>query len=314
MYWWTNERKIPRELIQLLDAPDLPNELRGEIRRACDEVAESGAVTYPTKARIEYYLHKYSENLSSLFEVNHETASKDTTDSMESTIVQGTAKILSMQLLKLARQVLLRAIRRQRAAHQQTTAANLDELLEVYVLVAASLEVFMNEFCRDKIDDIRSAGGEAYWVKGLEEIVEQKMELRLKWRLVPQLLWQKAFDESRQPWQDFNVLVQLRNLFFHYRTDFMPEGKIPKCLEQIRHLVSIQPQDAEEHRPLLDVAKESPTWIDSICNLDAAKWAFNTGVAMIEQFLEFADSESRELYTWLLRGSGIRRIADKQGR
>lgn len=70
MNLWTNERMVPNQLIQLLNIPDLPDELREEIKRASRELEESGAVTYPTKARVEHYLYKYREYLTALYKDN----------------------------------------------------------------------------------------------------------------------------------------------------------------------------------------------------------------------------------------------------
>jgi len=70
MNLWTNERMIPKQLIQLLNAPNLPHELREEIKRASRELEKSGAVTYPTKARLEYYLYKHREYLTALYKDN----------------------------------------------------------------------------------------------------------------------------------------------------------------------------------------------------------------------------------------------------
>jgi hypothetical protein len=50
---WINERVVPTELLELLDMPTTPKELWKEIARARDEINDYGAVTYPTKARIE---------------------------------------------------------------------------------------------------------------------------------------------------------------------------------------------------------------------------------------------------------------------
>jgi len=50
---WTNEREVPIELLELLDMPTTPKELWKEIIKARDEVNNYGAVTYPTKARVE---------------------------------------------------------------------------------------------------------------------------------------------------------------------------------------------------------------------------------------------------------------------
>jgi len=64
--YWVNEHEIPSKLLELLDIPKVPNELRAEIMRANDEVERYGAVSYPTKAKVEYYMHKYQGLLGTL--------------------------------------------------------------------------------------------------------------------------------------------------------------------------------------------------------------------------------------------------------
>jgi len=63
---WTDERKMPDILLQLLEVPDIPEDLRKELLQAYKEVEEGGAVTYPTKARVEYYLYQHQEDISKL--------------------------------------------------------------------------------------------------------------------------------------------------------------------------------------------------------------------------------------------------------
>ena len=66
MNLWTDERKMPDMLLQLLKIPNIPADLRKELLQACEEVDEDGAVTYPTKARVEYYLYQHQEYISEL--------------------------------------------------------------------------------------------------------------------------------------------------------------------------------------------------------------------------------------------------------
>jgi hypothetical protein len=63
---WADERMIPEMIIRLLEFPELPSELRVEIQLANRELNSTGAVTYPTKANIEHYVHKYAALLSQL--------------------------------------------------------------------------------------------------------------------------------------------------------------------------------------------------------------------------------------------------------
>lgn len=60
---WSDERRIPEELMQLLQEPNLPMELRTAILQAINEVEERGAVTYTTKAQVELYLHNFMSEL-----------------------------------------------------------------------------------------------------------------------------------------------------------------------------------------------------------------------------------------------------------
>ena len=66
MNLWTDEQRIPDMLLQLLEIPDIPEDLRKELLQAYKEVDEGGAVTYPTKARVEYYLYQHQEYISEL--------------------------------------------------------------------------------------------------------------------------------------------------------------------------------------------------------------------------------------------------------
>ena len=63
---WTDERKMPKILLQLLKIPNIPADLRKELLQAYKEVDEGGAVTYPTKARVEYCLYQHQEYISEI--------------------------------------------------------------------------------------------------------------------------------------------------------------------------------------------------------------------------------------------------------
>ena len=66
MNLWTDENQVPDELLALLDVPEVPSELWKAIIKARDELENEGAVTYPTKATVEYYIHKYHDLLSKI--------------------------------------------------------------------------------------------------------------------------------------------------------------------------------------------------------------------------------------------------------
>ncbi|MDO9334571.1 MAG: hypothetical protein Q7T57_08640 [Dehalococcoidales bacterium] len=68
---WINEREVPVELLELLGVTGLPIELKQEILNARSEVDSRGAVTYTTKARVEFYVHKYQGFLERLSDENN---------------------------------------------------------------------------------------------------------------------------------------------------------------------------------------------------------------------------------------------------
>ena len=67
-YFWSDERGIPDVLLRLLGTHSLPEDLRKEIVQAATEVEERGAVAYPTKARVEYYLHQHKDLIGKIVE------------------------------------------------------------------------------------------------------------------------------------------------------------------------------------------------------------------------------------------------------
>ena len=73
MRLWINEYKVPPELLALLDVPEIPSELWKEIIKARDEVNTNGAVTYPTKEGVEYYMHQYNDLLATLLSPESDT-------------------------------------------------------------------------------------------------------------------------------------------------------------------------------------------------------------------------------------------------
>ena len=73
MNLWTDERKMPDTLSELLRVPDIPEDLRKELLQAYKEVKESGAVTYPTKARVEYYLYQHRDYIAELIKKLEDT-------------------------------------------------------------------------------------------------------------------------------------------------------------------------------------------------------------------------------------------------
>ena len=154
--------------------------------------------------------------------------------------------------------------------------------LDAYIMSATALEAFINErivinlqIITNRINMKLADSIEKNNKKILEMLIEQ--DLVTKYRLMPILLWQKSFDESQSPFQDFVSLVSIRNDIIHYKMPFYDEQK-PKWARKLE----------EKHILLPEPMQYCRIWIDEICTLEGAKWAYNTSCKMMKQFAQLA--------------------------
>ena len=114
--------------------------------------------------------------------------------------------------------------------------------------------------------------------KILEMLIEQ--DLVSKYRLMPILLWQKSFDESKAPFQDFVFLVSIRNDIIHYKMPFYDEqNQKPKWARKLEEKQILLPEPLQYCR----------IWIDEICTLKGAKWSYNICCKMMKQYANLAE-------------------------
>ena len=148
--------------------------------------------------------------------------------------------------------------------------------LDAIILSVAALEAFLNEAALNPVAlGIRRADAA---LQALEEL-----EIRRKYVLVPLVLWGTTFQCSRQPFQDFDCLVRVRNDLIHYKMPFYPSGHGPKYL---RHL--------ETNKLLLE--SDGPSrfgWVENLSSAKVALWAHNTACRMAKELMVMADAVGR---------------------
>lgn len=200
------------------------------------------------------------------------------------------AKSLSFFFLKLAQETLRRCRRRTRQA------SSLD-VLQVHILVAVSLEAFINEICLEAIESRKDTGQDA---TQLEEAIYgndgRGCSVRRKWQVIPEYLYGWSFDETNPLRDDFETLIELRNALMHYKSEYSEAGYVPVFLRNKLSSLNLLPPRTQS---------EDPHWIEMISDLTMGRWAFNTGVRMIEEFLQVSDGKTKSIYTWLLEGLRI---------
>lgn len=126
--------------------------------------------------------------------------------------------------------------------------------LSVFPLAVASWEAFLNEKCMSLSTELD------YPDSILWEIREKadKWETMLKARLVPKLLLGQTFSKSSQPYQDFLLLVDIRNHIAHFRLEEAPLKSLKQLAQ--RKITHIPPRDIEYAWPMYLQSTEVMRW------------------------------------------------------
>jgi len=158
--------------------------------------------------------------------------------------------------------------------------------LDAYIMSVTALEAFINERIATYLQTVSSriamkcAESTEKNSKAILEILLEQ-ELVMKYRMIPIILWQKYFDESRSPFQEFKALVHIRNDIIHYKMPFYDkQNEKPKWARKLEEKHILLPQPIQPDRRV---------WIDEICTLKGAKWSYNTSCRMIKKFIELSE-------------------------
>jgi hypothetical protein len=145
---------------------------------------------------------------------------------------------------------------------------------EVVIISVAALEAGVNEMAQrlSSYEKLELAPG------------FETMKIAAKWALLPITTVGKKFDRSASPWQDFDLLLKLRNAFVHYEI-----GKDrPTWMRGLtsRHLCLTKPGD----------------WISTCLSSRVALWASNVVPDMFVSIESMLDKENAGDWPWSGRG------------
>ena len=191
---------------------------------------------------------------------------------------------LSGTLIERARLAYVRCVQERLSEHVFTIEDNnySENAIDVFILSVTALEAFINEAAFSPM--ARSTSRLAMVGDMLEDL-----DIRRKYVLVPQLAWGQTYDPGVQPYQDFEMLVRLRNDLVHYKMKFYSHGQEPgyaKTLSQRGLLLLPKPPDLQARFP----------WPTELLTSKAALWAHNTACRMVRSFIAMADEETTELH------------------
>jgi len=147
-----------------------------------------------------------------------------------------------------------------------------DYALAAYITAVAAVEAFVNEALLGGPAQVLTRGS-AIWSLRREWL--DKLELRDKMILLTQLLFGYSLDPSRQPLQDFVLLLKVRNQVVHYRT-----GPPPKFLKEfITRDIALDSQTKKAHPELAQVLA-----FDMGCT-EGIRWAHNASSRIVHDLV-----------------------------
>ncbi len=159
-----------------------------------------------------------------------------------------------------------------------------DHSLTVYIMVITALEAWINEVCLSPTS------------KMLNKITVpidmlDDLEIKRKYYLIPQILWGRTFNLGEKPYQDFEMLVSLRNALVHYKMKSLDTTNPPKYFKYLR-----------DKNLLISTGKTEVdyVWLHQLSNSKAALWAYNTACRMANGLIDYADDNTKTFRSGLL--------------
>lgn len=120
----------------------------------------------------------------------------------------------------------------------------------------------------------------------MSELEDRKESLLVKYHMALLVFSGATWDEGAQPFQDFKLLLNLRNSIVHMKTDKWeldvsfdsPEKE--RELKQYPKFVSTLIQ-----KDLIDIPNKSTSWLDAIAQPKVGKWACGTAEKVTAEFI-----------------------------
>lgn len=111
---------------------------------------------------------------------------------------------------------------------------------------------------------------------------ETSASLKTKYFMSHWVICGKRLDRGAEPYQSFDLLVDIRNSLIHLKPDKVSIDKIPKLLPPLKSKGLISDFDPKALRKC---------WVHYISNPHIAKWACNTAASMIQQFVKWPSED-----------------------
>jgi hypothetical protein len=114
----------------------------------------------------------------------------------------------------------------------------------------------------------------------LDALEDARINLKDKYFFAHWLLCGKKPDRGTKLYQDFSLLIDIRNALVHLKPDkIFIETKVDKILKELNKRRLLSKGFLPPHK-----SGKRTIWVPYISNSNVAKWACNTAVSMLEEF------------------------------
>jgi hypothetical protein len=187
----------------------------------------------------------------------------------------GAIHLHSRPLLLISREAAIRAKDDSVTAGSRPT----DAILAI-VMAAAAAEAFINEFAAlvprlyDLIDDPPIAL--ATCTEVLLDLEESRVPVTTKYLVASQALAGKSFNTGAAPYQDFKLLIDLRNSIMHIKPAFSGESNLgQRCADVL----------GQRGIAIAHTGQGSLSWFHRLMTPGVAEWAHDAALKMILAFM-----------------------------
>lgn len=152
------------------------------------------------------------------------------------------------------------------------------------LLAAASAEAFINEFAEILEMDKSDLGHRQLLpplracADALVEVEDARGSLSLKYLIASQILSGSMFDKGSNPYQDFAVLIKLRNDLMHLKPQDTFVHSVGSTAVQVPKYIEALQQRGLARTPS---PKVGISWFNRLQTAEMAKWACDTAHAII---------------------------------
>jgi hypothetical protein len=173
-----------------------------------------------------------------------------------------------------------------RQAREAATRASLaglkaqSEALVAVVFAFLTLEAFINELADFAIETPPDSSLAAFGSL-IKDLNDSRASISARFQSARWILSKEPFDEGGQPYQDFQLLIKLRNTIIHLTPEKAPAEPTEPPIDSLNFLETLR-----QKRLTREPHGAAASFLREIATPEMASWACDTTAAMVRSILE----------------------------